>query len=57
LGRGSFLPIDRLHKNSYTLSYGFEDRSRLIENFKIPPEIVANSSIELANRLRHALDL
>lgn len=42
---------------SLIASYGFEDRSRLIENFKIPPEIVANSSIELANRLRHALDL
>ncbi|MDD2742111.1 MAG: haloacid dehalogenase-like hydrolase [Rhodocyclaceae bacterium] len=38
-------------------SYGFEDYQRLVENFGIPPELIARSPAELAERLRHALDL
>ena len=38
-------------------AYGFEDYDRLVGNFRIPSELVANTPDELAARLCHALDL
>jgi phosphoglycolate phosphatase len=42
---------------SIIASYGFEDYQRLVESFNIPPEVIAKTPAEMANRLRHALDL
>lgn len=41
----------------FIVSYGFEDAERLIAGFGIPADIVADSPVELAARLKHALDL
>lgn len=38
-------------------AYGFEALGRLVDDFHIPTESVAATSVELAARLRHALDL
>ena len=39
------------------VSYGFEDHTRLVDNFNIPPELVVGTPAELSGRLYHALDL
>lgn len=39
------------------VSYGFEDRTRLIDDFAIPHEIISRTPTELSARLSHALDL
>lgn len=39
------------------VSYGFEDYDRLVDNFKIPHELIARTPRELVDRLAHALDL
>lgn len=41
----------------FIASYGFEDADRLIGDFGVPAEVVADSPGELAARLLHALDL
>lgn len=41
----------------FIASYGFESHARLTKKFAIPAEIVAPDSLDLAHRIRHALDL
>ena len=38
-------------------SYGFEDHTRLVDHFNIPPELIVETPAELSSRLCHALDL
>ena len=41
----------------FMVSYGFEDHERLTTKFDIPDELIARTSDELCQRVRHALDL
>jgi phosphoglycolate phosphatase len=41
----------------FVVAYGSEDRTRLIEKFSVPREVVSTSPAEFAERLLHALDL
>lgn len=41
----------------FMVSYGFEDHDRLTAKFDVPPELIARTSQELCQRVRHALDL
>ena len=38
-------------------AYGFEDRGRLVEDFKVPDEVIAQTPEELVSRLCHTLDI
>ena len=38
-------------------AYGFEDRGRLVEDFKVPDEVIAQTPEELVFRLCHTLDI
>jgi phosphoglycolate phosphatase len=42
---------------SLIVSYGFENHARLIDDYDIPPGIVARTPEEMIRRLCHALDL
>nr|WP_314545505.1 HAD hydrolase-like protein [uncultured Massilia sp.] len=41
----------------FMVSYGFEDHDRLTAKFDVPAELIARTSQELCQRVRHALDL
>lgn len=39
------------------VSYGFEDHTRLTDNYDVPEDIISRTPAELVERLLHALDL
>lgn len=41
----------------FIVSYGFEDHRRLTERYNVPEEVISRTSLELSQRVRHALDL
>ncbi|MES2831739.1 MAG: HAD hydrolase-like protein [Pseudomonadota bacterium] len=41
----------------FMVSYGFEDRDRLMNKFDIPAELIATTPESVCQRIRHALDL
>ncbi len=41
----------------WIVSYGFEDHNRLVDDFKIPSEVISRTPAELISRILHALDL
>lgn len=41
----------------WVVSYGFEDYGRLVDDFKIPSEVISRTPGELVSRILHALDL
>jgi phosphoglycolate phosphatase len=43
--------------NSLIVSYGFESHTRLIDDYDVPPGLVAQTPEEMITRLFHALDL
>lgn len=52
-----FVAASSTGMHPFMVSYGFEDYDRLTEKFEIPHELIARTSGELCQRVRHALDL
>jgi hypothetical protein len=41
----------------FIASFGFEDHTRLRDDFGVPEDVMARTPLELASRLCHAIDL